>query len=134
MTENFSYTNRRYRVVGLELMASCVSDLLYENIDCFCSALAFVITELVIHCISSAKTAFVHTNEPEPRPLPLDAQFFLFKIHQKPFGGRAQPGPAGEHKRSPRPLAARGKGRKWKRREGEGKRGRGKGRAASSFC
>ena len=30
----------------------------------------------------------------------------MLKMHQKPFGGRASPGPAGELKRSPNPLVA----------------------------
>jgi len=49
----------------------------------------------------------------------------MLKMHQKPFGGQAPPGPAGELKRSPRALAAiwglllRGRG--GERREGEGR-------------
>jgi len=49
-------------------------------------------------------------------------------MHQKAFGGRAPPGPAGELKRSPKPLAViwepTSKGME---RGGEGGRGRGKG-------
>jgi len=29
----------------------------------------------------------------------------MLKMHEKPFGGRAPPGPAGELKRSPKPLS-----------------------------
>jgi len=53
----------------------------------------------------------------------------MLKMHQKPFGGRTPPGPAGELKRSPRrssdPLTA-----KWGLllRGGEGRRGEGRGR------
>ena len=47
------------------------------------------------------------------------------KMHQKAFGGRAPPGPAGELKRSPDPTAPMGcptsKGRGAERRGGDGK-------------
>jgi len=66
---------------------------------------------------------------------------FKLKIHQKPFGGKAPPGPAG--KRSPRPSSRnmgptskgrggdgkggeRREGRKWKGMEGMGGKEKGK--------
>jgi len=50
-------------------------------------------------------------------------------MHQNAFGGQAPPGPAGELKRSPYPLAVnRGRGRVRKGEGGKGKRGKGKGR------
>ena len=52
-------------------------------------------------------------------------QDFQLDKHQKTFGGRALPGPAGEFERSPDPLAAQrgptSKGRGSEGREGEGR-------------
>ena len=53
-------------------------------------------------------------------------QDFQLKKHQKTFGGRALPGPAGELKRSPDPLAAK-KGGTGRGRGGQGVGERGKG-------
>jgi len=55
---------------------------------------------------------------------------FSLQFHQKPFGGRALPGPAGELERSPDLIAAIGgllysKGRGREGRDGKGKDGRG---------
>ena len=48
---------------------------------------------------------------------------FTAKMHQKTFGGRALPGPGGELKRSPHPLAAK-RGPTSKGGEGRGREGR----------